>query len=47
LSKELNLVNFSDAPATEAVEIAIRPETIKLDDLSLALVGGGQAAVVF
>lgn len=44
MSKELNLI---DAPATEAVEIATQPEMIKLDELSLALVGGGQAGVVF
>ena len=44
MSKELNLV---DAPATQAEEIATQPEMIKLDDLSLALIGGGQAGVVF
>lgn len=44
MSKELNLI---DAPATDVVEIANQPEMISLDDLSLALIGGGQAGVVF
>ena len=44
MSKELNLI---DAPATDVVEIATQPEMISLDDLSLVLVGGGQAGVVF
>ena len=44
MSKELNLI---DAPATDVVEFAAQPEVIKLDDLSLLLVGGGQAGVVF
>ena len=44
MSKELNLI---DAPAIEAIEIAVQPDMIKLDDLTLALIGGGEAAVVF
>ena len=44
MSKELNLI---DAPAIDVVDLATQPEMIKLDDLSLALVGGGQAGVVF
>ena len=44
MSKELNVV---DTLVTENSEIAIQPEMIKLDDLSLALVGGGQAGVLF
>jgi len=44
MSKELNLI---DLPATEAAAIATPSEMINLDDLSLALIGGGQAAVVF
>ena len=44
MSKELNLI---DAAVTESAEIVARPELINLDDLALALVGGGEAAVVF
>ena len=44
MSKELNVI---DTPVTDIAEIAIQPEMIKLDELSLALVGGGQAGVVF
>ena len=44
MSKELNVV---DTLVTEAVEVAVQPEMIKLDDLSLALVGGGTVGVVF
>ena len=44
MSKELNLI---DTTVTETIEVAIQPEMIKLDDLSLALVGGGTATVVF
>jgi len=44
MSKELNLI---DAPAIEITEIAVQPDLIKLDDLTLALIGGGEAAVVF
>ena len=44
MSKELNVI---DTPAIETAEIATQPEMIKLDDLSLALVGGGAATVVF
>ena len=44
MSKELNVI---DTPVTEATEVATQPEMIRLDDFSLALVGGGQAGVVF
>ena len=44
MSKELNLI---DTPQFEATEIAVQPDMIKLDDLTLALIGGGEAAVVF
>ena len=44
MSKELNVI---DTPVTEAPEVANQPEMIRLDDFSLALVGGGQAGVVF
>jgi len=44
MSKELNLI---DAPAADLADVIVHPEVIKLDDLSLLLVGGGQAAVVF
>jgi hypothetical protein len=44
MSKELNVI---DSPITEAAEAVTQPEMIKLDDLSLALVGGGQASVCF
>ena len=44
MSKELNLI---DTIVTETAEVAVQPEMIKLDDLSLALVGGGSAAVFF
>ena len=42
MSKELNVV---DTLVTEAPEVAVQPQLIKLDDLSLALVGGGSAVV--
>ncbi len=42
MSKELNLI---DTLATEQAEIVNAPEMIKLDDLSLALVGGGLGSV--
>jgi hypothetical protein len=38
MSKELNLI---DTIVTEAPEVAVQPEIIKLSDLSLVLVGGG------
>lgn len=43
MGKELNVVEVivTDIPA------AVQPDMIKLDDLSLALVGGGSATVVF
>ena len=44
MSKELNLI---DTLATVSPEVAVQPEVIKLSDLSLALVGGGQAVVAF
>ena len=44
MSKELNLI---DTIVTETAEVAIQAEMIKLDDLSLALVGGGTVTVVF
>ncbi len=43
MSKELNDI---DTLVNETVEVAA-PEMIKLDDLSLALVGGGSAVVAF
>jgi len=42
MSKELNLI---DTLATEQAETLNTPEMIKLDDLSLALVGGGLGSV--
>ena len=42
MSKELNII---DAPATEQTDDVAAPEMIKLDDLSLALVGGGMGIV--
>ncbi len=44
MSKELNIV---DTLVTEAPEVAVQPEMIKLSDLSLALVGGGSATVLW
>jgi len=44
MSKELNLI---DAVVTETAEVAVQPEMIKLNDLALALVGGGTATVAF
>ena len=44
MSKELNVI---DTFVTETSEVAVQPEMIKLDDLSLALVGGGMAGVLF
>ncbi len=44
MSKELNVI---DTLATDATEVSTQPDMIKLDDLSLALVGGGSAAVGF
>ena len=44
MSKELNTV---DTLVAEFPEVAVQPDMIKLDDLSLALVGGGSGAVVF
>ena len=42
MSKELNII---DRPVTEQATDLATPELIKLDDLSLAMVGGGQGAV--
>jgi len=44
MSKELNLI---DVPVLETAEIVAGPDLVGLDDLALALVGGGEAAVVF
>jgi len=44
MSKEMNVI---DTPVAENAEVSTQPEMIKLDELSLALVGGGQAGVVF
>ncbi len=44
MSKELNLI---DTLVTDAPEVAVQPEIIKLSDLSLALVGGGSVGVAF
>ena len=44
MSKELN---FIDTPVTDSAEVAAKPEMITLGELNLALVGGGQAGVVF
>ena len=44
MSKELNLI---DALVTEAPEVAVQSEIVKLSDLSLALVGGGSVVVCF
>ncbi len=44
MSKELNVM---DMPTTESQEVACPSEIIKLDDVSLALVGGGSVGVVF
>ena len=43
MSKELNLVE----EAVVAIEVAVETESAKLDDLSLALVGGGNCVVTF
>ena len=40
MSKELNVIE-----SLEVTEVTNTPELTKLDDLSLALVGGGQGAV--
>ena len=42
MSKELNVI---DHPVTEQTDVAAAPELIQMDDLSLALVGGGQFIV--
>ena len=44
MSKELNLI---DTIVTEAPEVAVQLDIIKLSDLSLALVGGGSVGVAF
>ena len=43
MSKELNLVE----EAVVTIEVAVETESAKLDDLSLALVGGGNCVVTF
>ena len=42
MSKELNLI---DTPSIDTLELATETQLVKLDDLSLALVGGGTAIV--
>ena len=42
MSKELNII---DSPINALADAVATPELIKLDDLSLALVGGGQGLV--
>ena len=42
MSKELNII---DTLAIEQSEVAFTSELIRLDDLSLALVGGGSGLV--
>ena len=42
MSKELNIIDSAIVDQSEAV---VATEIIKLDDLSLALVGGGMGAV--
>ena len=44
MNKELDLIATLDI---EAPEVAAQPEMIKLDDLSLALIGGGSVGVAF
>ena len=44
MSKELNLI---DTLVTETPSVATQPDMIRLDDLALALVGGGEAVVAF
>ena len=44
MSKELNVI---DMPVIETSDMNTQPQIIKLDDLSLALVGGGAATVLF
>lgn len=44
MGKELNAV---DTAIIEIAEVATQQDIIKLDDLSLILVGGGSATVVF
>ena len=42
MSKELNVIDY---PATEQADTVATAEMIKLDDFSLALVGGGMGIV--
>ena len=44
MSKELNLI---DTLIDHTAELVVQPELITLDDLSLTLVGGGQAGILF
>ena len=44
MSKELNVI---DIEVNESSVVEVQAERIKLDDLSLALVGGGAATVIF
>ena len=42
MSKEFNII---DTAAIESIEPAVQVEPVTLDDLSLALIGGGNACV--
>ena len=44
MSKELNVI---DTVVSEVTEVTPQAEMIKLDECSLALVGGGQGSVFF
>ena len=44
MNKEFNV---ADTLVIEAPEVAAQPEVVKLDDLSLALIGGGSVGVAF
>ena len=44
MSKELNVI---DIEVNESSVLEVQAEIFKLDDLSLALVGGGAATVLF
>ena len=44
MSKELNII---EEAVVTIEQVAVETETAKLDDLSLALVGGGNCVVTF
>ena len=44
MSKELSVV---DTPVNDILDVAVQLDMVKLDDLSLALVGGGSVGVAF